>query len=56
LIGHRSLFERLARGFRAPAAGIASILDSPTPIREELLGADRLEEHAEQIARQRTLP
>ena len=36
-------------------ASTASILDSREPIREELLSADRLEEHAERVARQRTL-
>ena len=43
------------RGFRASASSTASILDSQDPIREELFSADRLEEHAERIARQRTL-
>ena len=37
------------------ASTTGSILDSQAPIREELLSAERLEEHAEQIARQRTL-
>jgi cyclic beta-1,2-glucan synthetase len=38
-----------------PASATASILDSQAPIREELLSAERLEEHAEQIARLRTI-
>src|SRR5436309_9894752 len=40
---------------RSPASSAMSILESADPIRDELFGVERLEEHAERMARQRTL-
>ncbi len=39
----------------APAPSLASLPESPEPIRAELFSAERLEQHAESIARQRIL-
>ncbi len=43
------------RGLGPPASTTVSILESADPIRDELFSAERLEEHAERMARGRTL-
>ena len=47
---------QLLHGLWTPASPPPSILDAADPIRSELGSAERLEEHAERIARHRTLP